>query len=285
MKVDESSDSWTRVPLAELVFQDPEILKSNTARDYAFYYIDISSASSGKLNLPSQMTLFKDAPSRARKIIRRMDILMSTVRPNLKAFVYFDYPLEPCVVSTGFAVLRAKDAVDPRFVLHAILSDDVSRQIDSYVVGSSYPAINSTDVAKLSILTPSCREQKKIADVLALMDRTIEQTASLIQKYQNIKKGLMHDLLTNGVDESGTLRPIYESSPHLYWKSRLGWIPKGWEAKQLNYRWVMPSRAPGFKRSQVPACSEVKTLVMVVLIGPTANIFPPKRRWNILTIF
>ena len=72
--------------LDDIAFIDLKSLPENTDRDFSFYYIDISSVSEGRITFPTQKTLFREAPSRARKIVHRHDVLMSTVRPNLKAF-------------------------------------------------------------------------------------------------------------------------------------------------------------------------------------------------------
>ena len=161
---------------------------------------------------------------------------MSTVRPNLKAFAYFDHTDEDCIASTGFAILTAKEQVDPKFILYAILSDDIAAQIEAHVVGSNYPALNSRDVRRLLVLKPPYPEQRKIARILTTVDNLIEKTEALIAKYQAIKQGMMHDLFTRGVDENGHLRPTYEEAPDLYKPSELGWIPKEWEVERFRDR-------------------------------------------------
>lgn len=222
---------WQSTELRDLVEIDPEVLRENTDRDYHFHYVDIASVSEGRVDMPSFTIPFRGSPSRARKVVRRGDVLMSTVRPNLKAFAYFDYPYDDCVASTGFAVLRAKQNVDPRFVLYSILSEPVTRQIESLIVGSNYPAINSTAVSQLKVLTPTATEQTKIADVLATVDQAIEQTEALIAKQQRIKTGLMQDLLTKGIDEHGNLR---SETTHEFKDSPLGRIPVEWNVIQLS---------------------------------------------------
>jgi type I restriction enzyme S subunit len=74
-----------------------------------------------------------------------------------------------------------------------------------------------------------------MAKILSTVDILIEKTQSLIDKYQSIKQGIMHDLFTRGIDENGQLRPSYEEAPHLYKDSELGWIPNEWEAVELQY--------------------------------------------------
>tara|TARA_Y100000296_G_scaffold86990_1_gene129114 strand:+ start:2282 stop:3568 length:1287 start_codon:yes stop_codon:yes gene_type:complete len=77
------------------------------------------------------------------------------------------------------------------------------------------------------------REQKNIANILLTLDEAIERTEQLIEKYQQIKAGLMHDLFTRGIGADGKLRPPRDQAPELYWESPIGWIPKDWECIKL----------------------------------------------------
>lgn len=229
-------------PLGLMVSIDPESLPLGTNPSFEFHYFDISCAANGRLQIPDTSITYAEAPSRARRIVKNSDVLMSTVRPNLKAFAYCNMPEGSYVASTGFAVLRAVEGNDPRYILYSILSDDVARQIESYVVGSNYPAINSSDVKRLQIPDWKPPQQRRIAVILSTVDEAIEQTEALIAKYQQIKAGLMHDLFTRGLSPEAsakggvtwTLRPIRAQAPHLYKESPLGWIPKVWEVKPLD---------------------------------------------------
>jgi type I restriction enzyme, S subunit len=223
-------EGWKLSDLEALVHLDLESLNENTPRDFSFYYLDISSISEGKITLPSSETLFRDAPSRARKVVHRRDVLMSTVRPNLKAFAYFDHADSAFIASTGFAVLTARDETDPRFIPYAILSDSTSLQIEALVIGSNYPAINSSAVRRLRILTPPKPEQAKIAEILSTVDNAIEQTEALIAKQQRIKTGLLNDLLTRGIDEQGNIR---SEDTHKFKNSPLGTVPAEWSVSEL----------------------------------------------------
>lgn len=83
-------------------------------------------------------------------------------------------------------------------------------------------------------LPASTIEQAKIAQVLDTLDTTIRQTEAIIAKLKLVKQGLLHDLLTRGIDANGELRPPHSEAPHLYKPSPLGWIPKEWRAKVLD---------------------------------------------------
>ena len=99
--------------------------------------------------------------------------------------------------------------------------------------GSTFSAISSQDLRQLQFELPPLPEQRKIARILSTADEAIEHTEELIAKYQAIKQGLMHDLLTRGVDESGRLRPPRERAPELYKWTELGWVPRAWYVTTL----------------------------------------------------
>ena len=82
-------DGWSYNLLSSLENIDKESLKGSTDHEYKFRYIDIGAVSTGKVSIPNHQITFSDAPSRARKKIKFGDVLMSTVRPNLKSFAHF----------------------------------------------------------------------------------------------------------------------------------------------------------------------------------------------------
>lgn len=200
---------WVEKKLEDLVEIDPEQISSAFDVENPFYYIDISAVSIGKIRFPIFPIYLKEAPLRARKILKDGDILMSTVRPNLKSFAKFKAPNRNSifVASTGFAVLSKKEGTDLDYIYHFLFSNPLERQVDSLVVGSNYPAINTREVRELRILLPTCEgEQSCIAKILSTADEAITHTEAVIAKYQRIKTGLMQDLLTRGIDEQGNIR-------------------------------------------------------------------------------
>lgn len=75
--------------------------------------------------------------------------------------------------------------------------------------------------------------QQKIANILAVIDETMKKTEEIIKKYQQVKTGLMQDLFTRGIGPDGMLRPPREQAPELYHETKIGWIPKDWQATKL----------------------------------------------------
>ena len=101
----------------------------------------------------------------------------------------------------------------------------------NYFLGSGLKHLQKKDLKNHAFLLPkSTIEQKKIAEILCKIDTAIEQTQNLIAKYLRIKKGLMQDLLTKGIDENGNIR---NKETHEFKDSELGRIPKEWECLEL----------------------------------------------------
>lgn len=76
-------------------------------------------------------------------------------------------------------------------------------------------------------------EQRAIAQILDTLDTAIRETEALIDKLKAVKQGLLHDLLTRGIDTNGQLRPPQSEAPQLYKESPLGWIPREWEVAEI----------------------------------------------------
>lgn len=80
---------------------------------------------------------------------------------------------------------------------------------------------------------PSYDEQSKIAEILDTLDAVIRGTEAVVAKLKAMKQGLLHDLLTRGIDANGDLRPPQPEAPHLYKQTPLGWLPKEWDTSKL----------------------------------------------------
>ena len=181
--------------LSELVNIDKKSLGKNTPENYEFEYISLSDVSTGTISKSLERHVFSSAPSRARRIVKENDLLLATVRPNLKGFAKARKEHDGFVASTGFAVLSAKKDVSSDYVYHYLFSHHLTGQINALVVGSNYP-INSSDVGSLKILCPPLEEQQKIATVLTNADKEIELLEQQLADLQQEKKALMQQLLT-----------------------------------------------------------------------------------------
>ncbi len=165
--------------------------------DHKFLYIDIDSVENGtgKINQAREI-MGRDAPSRARRVVYLNDVIMSTVRPYLKAFALIPKNYDGQICSTGFAVLTCKAYLIPQYLLCTLFSKVVIDQCNKMMIGGQYPALNSEQVSKITIPMPLLGEQQQISDILANVDEKVEALKTKKQKYEKVKKQLMNDLLT-----------------------------------------------------------------------------------------
>ena len=193
------SGEWGVKCLNELAVIDPEQLGSNTQPDYEFKYISLEDVDFGALRGHS-LQVFRYAPSRARRKLRVDDLLVSTVRPNLKSHLWFRDRSANWVCSTGFSVVRCLESVShPGYVFAHLFADGIAKQIDALLTGSNYPAINSRDVRQLQVPVPSFEEQTAIATILSDMDTELAALEARLAKARLIKQGMMQELLTGRI--------------------------------------------------------------------------------------
>ena len=144
-----------------------------------FVYIDISSVDSrtGMIDR-TQKIKGTNAPSRARRGLSNGDVLLSTVRPNLKAFAYVDFVPNGCVASTGFAILTPKN-INGKYLYYMLLDDFVGKQFEAAMGKGMYPSINKSDLENLEILLPTKDEQETLV-------KQIEAELKLVKPSENI---------------------------------------------------------------------------------------------------
>ncbi|SHG94352.1 type I restriction enzyme, S subunit [Fibrobacter sp. UWH9] len=184
------------IPLNEIcVLNDTCVKKENEEK--SFYYLDIASVNNGRIDIPQNKQKIKDAPVRARRLIKKYDVLMSTVRPYLHAFAFIDFDAQEFVASTGFAVLSFKSKFDSYLVYHQLFSRKLDKQYEALLVGGNYPALNSKDIENLLVFIPSQEEKKeKIYNLLSAADEEISLLQKDLEQEKLKKKSLMQLLLT-----------------------------------------------------------------------------------------
>jgi type I restriction enzyme, S subunit len=193
------SGDWELRRLGDIVQVDPDSLGSDTRPAFTFNYIALEDVDCGALMGYSEQ-VFQTAPSRARRKLCKGDVLVSTVRPNLKSHLLFSFDSGDWVCSTGFSVLRCREGTtSPSYIFFHLFSDGVSRQIEALLTGSSYPAINSGDVRALQVPMPSYEEQTAIAAIVADMDTEIAALEAKLAKMRGVKQGMMQELLTGRI--------------------------------------------------------------------------------------
>lgn len=169
------------IPLKRVAMLNPEVLAESTDAETGITYVDIGSVGRGKLVERPQVLPFGKAPSRARRIVRDQDIILSTVRTYLRAVLPIDETLDGAIASTGFVVVRPH-SVHPGFLSWALQGDTFVEEVVSRSVGVSYPAISPTVVGSLKIWVPADHLQRLIAEFLHRETSRVDQLVASRQK-------------------------------------------------------------------------------------------------------
>jgi type I restriction enzyme, S subunit len=140
---------------------------------------------------------------------------------------------ERYILSQRVVLLR----FDPRtavnaFVAHQLRSERAQRNLELWSTGTTATGIQRARLVRVPLSIPPLAEQRQISAILDTIDDAIRKTEQIIAKLKQVKQGLLHDLLTRGVDENGELRDP-ERRPEKFKDSPLGRIPIGWEVRPL----------------------------------------------------
>ena len=221
---------WEVRRLKYLATVNDEALSETTDPDMEITYVDIGNVDPVDGITGAEDLVFEDAPSRARRIVRQGDVIISTVRTYLKAIARIEPTDANLIVSTGFAVIRPRK-VDDGFVAYALSSPYFVDRVVAHSVGVSYPAINTSELACLDIVFPPLPEQQAIAAFLdrktAKIDALVSRKKRLIELLQEKRAALITRAVTRGLDSNA---PLKDSG--VEW---LREIPAHWEVKRLKY--------------------------------------------------
>ena len=159
-------------------------------------YVDISSVDNTKKKIISFQTMnTKDAPSRAKQLLKKDDIIVSTVRPNLNAVAVVESETDNLMVgSTGYCVLRCKDNMDFRYLFNFCQSQYFIDDMSSQATGASYPAVSTTIVRSSLIPCYPVDEQRKIASELDKITDLIDRRKEQLEKLDELVKARFVEL-------------------------------------------------------------------------------------------
>ncbi len=191
---------WKVLKLKYISDFNQEVLSENTDKNKVINYIEIGSVTNEKGISDYQTLTFENAPSRARRIVRNGDTILSTVRTYLKAIAYIDNHYNNFICSTGFAVFTPNKNILPKFLFHALHSEWFVSTVEANSVGISYPAINTTNIINYKLAIPSVKEQEQILCYLdnkcSKIDKAISEKEVLIEKLTQYKKSLIYECVT-----------------------------------------------------------------------------------------
>ena len=223
---------WDVKPLKVVASFNDDVLAENFGEDQEIEYVDIGSVSLETGIESTETFRFGDAPSRARRKVRDGDVIASTVRTYLKAIAPIVAPPSNLIVSTGFAVIRPRDGLNSHFAKFSLQSNYFVDEVISRSTGVSYPAINASEMATISLTLPPLPEQRQIA---AFLDRECGKLDALQAKQQRLielltekRQALISHAVTRGLDPAAPLQPS-----GIEW---LGDVPAHWVCSKV--KWV-----------------------------------------------
>lgn len=216
------TSSWSERKLGDLIQINPDAL--NKTYPYSeIEYLDISSVGTGYYTETCHLKL-EEAPSRAKRLVSDGDTIISTVRPGNKSYCYLKKTTPRMVVSTGFAVLRAKkDLLDERFLYYLVSNPAFTEYLVAHEKGAAYPAVGTETIENAIVNIPDLPTQKKISDILGSLDDKIELNRRMNETLEQMAMALYkHWFVDFGPFQDGEL----EDSP-------IGAKPKNWDVAKL----------------------------------------------------
>jgi type I restriction enzyme S subunit len=228
--IGEIPSHWELKPLKHLVFCNKDSLAENTNAEIEINYIEIGDVSSIDGIKDTTTYQFEKAPSRARRIVKEGDVIISTVRTYLKAITSISSKFDGYIASTGFAVLTPK-LINSGFLGKLVLNEGFIGEIISLSKGVSYPSITASDLTNIKIPIPESTEQTAIANYLdqktTQIDNLIAKKERLIQLLEEERTAIINQAVTKGLDPNV---PMKDSG--IEW---LGEIPEHWEIKRIGH--------------------------------------------------
>ena len=199
----EMPEHWESKRLKFLTSTNDDSLSETEDPLRAIAYVDIGSVDPSAGITHTEDMVFEDAPSRARRLVRDGDTIISTVRTYLRAIAPIRNPPPDTVVSTGFAVIRPQK-LDSEFATWAFREYGFIEEIVARSTGVSYPAINASQIGDLPIPLPPRSEQRAIAAFLereaAHIDALSSRVEAAIDRLQEYRTALITAAVTGKID-------------------------------------------------------------------------------------
>lgn len=210
----EIPEDWEVVKLKYCVKSNENSLSKFCDPDFTFPYLEISSVAFGYLKKQAELVSFESSPSRARRIVKEGDTIISTVRTYLKAICYIDESLSDHIVSTGFSVLSPNDKILPGILFYVLSSDLFLNNVVKNSIGISYPAISDKKLLDLKIVLPiSLDKQNEIVafleDATAKIDANIDSIEQEIRLMEEFHTRLISDVVTGKIDVRNVVIPDF----------------------------------------------------------------------------
>jgi type I restriction enzyme S subunit len=206
----EIPDNWNDYKIKFSVNVNQKTLNESTAENFEFNYVDIESVNNTTIEKTQKLT-FANAPSRARRILCKGDVIVSTVRTYLKAIAQVPDIEGNIVASTGFAVLSPSKVVFSDYLKYLAVNDYFIQSVVSRSKGANYPAIAPSELVTIKTPIPSINEQQKIVDFLdykmGQCDRFISNRQKQIELLNEQKAAIINKAVIKGINPNAKMKP------------------------------------------------------------------------------
>ncbi|MCD4680533.1 MAG: restriction endonuclease subunit S [Bacteroidales bacterium] len=188
--VEEAEEDWGLVKLGDFVTTNKSSLKKDS-NILEIKYLDTSSLTEGKINNLQYLPL-KEAPSRAKRLVRHNDILISTVRPNQKHYGIIRNPDNNLIVSTGYCVISC-NKINPFFVYVMLTTSEMTEYLHSIAEGSTstYPSLKPEDLEKLEFHNPPQERLDDFSTICHGVWNKVERNYLQISILENLRDNLL----------------------------------------------------------------------------------------------
>ena len=194
---EKKGEGWEEKTLGEVLVKTETTDPTKKPND-EFIYLDVSSVNKETKEIENATVLLgKDAPSRARKLVRTNDVIFATVRPTHSRVALITEEYHEQVCSTGYFVLRAKEFLSNNLVFYFLLTYSFNKQMEKLQKGASYPAVTDSEVKGIYISFPkSIKEQQTIVQKLDALSAETKKLEALYQQkivdLEELKKSILH---------------------------------------------------------------------------------------------
>ncbi|MBP6979032.1 MAG: restriction endonuclease subunit S [Bacteroidales bacterium] len=196
--VEEAEEDWKVVEIGQFVLTN----QASITKDYPYdeiEYLDTSSLNEGTIDC-TQKLMLNEAPSRAKRLVKHNDILISTVRPDQKHHGIIKNPAMNLVVSTGFCVITCVN-IDPHFIYLLLTNDEMTEYLHSIAEGSTstYPSLKPFDIEKIGFQMPPISKLHKFEVSASVIWEKIDKNQFQIQTLSALRDDLLPKLMSGEV--------------------------------------------------------------------------------------
>lgn len=221
--------SWPLVDIAECLQGVSTWNPTTSDQSAPFFYVDLSSVDKDRKEIDNNLVnkvLPSQAPSRARQLIKKQDVLVATVRPNLNGVAIVPNEYDGATASTGYCVLRSKEnELDSRYLFYWVQTTAFVSKMMERATGANYPAVSDKIVKESQIPLPPLAEQKRIAAILDKADAIRRKRQQAIQLADEFLRATFLEMFGDPVTnlKGWDVKPLKELSV----KISSGSTPKG----------------------------------------------------------